>query len=342
MMKWIYNLSYDELKNDLLKINLVHYSPDQIFYWLYRKEISEIDSWTNIQKKNRGILQKMYDTQLNKIIDIKSDHQGTKKILIQMNDGQKIESVLIKEKDHYTFCLSSQVGCPLNCDFCATGKMGFIRNLSSGEILSQLLLLKKQIGHYKGKLNIVFMGMGEPLLNYENLSKALEIISAQQGMGISPRNITLSTAGILEKIILFERNFPSIKISFSLNAPDEDSRKNLMPVSQKENLYDILDYFRKVRRKHRITFVYILLQGVNDSIENAQSVTHLLRGIVCKINLIPYNTIETNHFKTPDKKAVNDFADFLHSKGFTVLVRWSKGREIKSACGQLAVSKIKN
>jgi 23S rRNA (adenine2503-C2)-methyltransferase len=338
-MKWIYDLSFDELADDIFQLRLTRYAVDQIFSWLYRKINPDIDFWTNIAKKNREILKKMYDTRLDKIMAVRTDDQGTKKFLLRLRDGQAIESVLMKEKEHYTCCLSSQVGCSLNCAFCATGKMGFIRDLSSGEILTQLLLMKKYLGNYRGKLNIVFMGMGEPLLNYENLSKALGIITSETGMGISPRNITLSTAGILEKIKQFDRDFPRIKFSFSLNAPDDETRKKLMPVSRRENLDKILEYFRKARRKYRMTVEYVLIRGLNDSRENALSVARLLKGIPCKINIIPYNSVETCKFNSPDENIVNEFADILYSKGYTVLVRWSKGRDIKSACGQLAAKR---
>lgn len=336
-MKWIYDLSYDELKNDILQLRMPAYSVNQISSWLYRRSNPGIDHWTDIAKKNREILKKKFDTRLDEIVDSRTDGQGTVKFLIRMRDGQAIESVLMKEKEHYTCCLSSQIGCSLGCVFCATGQMGFVRNLSSGEIISQLLLMKMYLGNYKGKMNIVFMGMGEALLNYENLSRALKIIVSETGMGISPRNITLSTAGILEKIKLFERNFPRIKISFSLNAPDEETRKKLMPVSRREKLADILEYFRKVDRKYRMTVEYVLIQGLNDTPENARSVCRLLRGISCKINVIPYNAIAMSEFRSPEENAIEAFAGIVRSQGYTVLVRWSKGRDIQSACGQLVV-----
>jgi 23S rRNA (adenine2503-C2)-methyltransferase len=297
-----------------------------------------MDTWTNVSKINRERLATQFDTSLNHIIDILEDQQGTKKILFELKDKLRIESVSIKEKDHYTFCISTQVGCALGCRFCATGKIGFKRNLTPGEILSQILSLKKDIQPYTGKINIVFMGMGEPLLNYDHLKQALEIITAEKGMSISPRNITLSTAGILDKLRQFETDFPRVKISFSLNAPGASLRESLMPISKNEKLDDILEYFRSTSadRKHRITFEYVLLKGVNDSLEDAGKIIKLLRGISCKINLIPYNRNEGIPFETPAPAAVEAFGDYLHSRGFTVIVRWSKGGDIKSACGQLA------
>jgi 23S rRNA (adenine2503-C2)-methyltransferase len=337
-MKWIYDLAYGQLKEEILAIGLKKFTADQMFQWLYEKNTRDINAWTNISKTAREMLTKKYDTSLNRTIDIKEDQEGTKKFLFELADKQRIESVLIKEKDHYTFCISTQVGCPLNCRFCATGKMGLKRNLGPGEILSQILSLKNQLHPYKGKLNLVFMGMGEPLLNYENLEQALEIITSEQGMGISPRNITVSTAGILKQIRQFETDFPGAKISFSLNAPNASLRETLMPVSKKEKLPEILDYFRRTARdrKHRITFEYVLLKGVNDSLAHAREIVKLLHGIPCKVNLIPYNPIKGADFETPDPDRVEAFSHHLYSAGYTVVVRWSKGKDIQSACGQLA------
>jgi 23S rRNA (adenine2503-C2)-methyltransferase len=341
-MKWIYDLAYGRLKEEIIVLGLKTFTVDQVFQWLYEKNVQDINAWSNISKANHDILSQNFDTMLDNIIGFEEDSEGTHKFLFELKDRNQVEAVLIKEKDHYTFCISTQVGCALKCQFCATGRMGFRRNLTSGEILSQVLSLKKELPGYTGKLNIVFMGMGEPLLNYENLKQALEIISNEKGIGISPRNITISTAGILENLRQFEKDFPRVKISFSLNAPDPALRETLMPISKKEKLEDILDYFRQnaSTRKHRITFEYVLLKGVNDSREDAQKIVKLLRGIPCKINLIPYNSNKQLIFKTPDRTEVEAFSDLLHSKGFTVIVRWSKGRDIKSACGQLAARGI--
>lgn len=340
-MKWIYDLTFEQLKEEITAAGIKKFTAAQIFQWLYEKNTRDIDAWSNIAKPTRAALAKQYDASLNKIIAKKEDHSGAKKILFELSDGYRIEAVLIKEKDHYTFCISTQVGCALNCSFCATGRMGFKRNLSPGEILSQVLSLEKEIPGYTGKLNIVLMGMGEPLMNYENLKQALEIITSEKGINISPRNITLSTAGILEKIRRFEKDFPRVKISFSLNAPETVLRESLMPISRKEKLPDILDYFRAAAagRKHRITFEYVLIKGVNDSLDHARLTSNLLRGIPCKINLIPYNPTDSIGFETPDPGDVEIFSDYLHSKGYTVIIRWSKGRDIKSACGQLAGEK---
>lgn len=335
-MKWIYDLSYRDLKKEINGCGMKEFVADQIFQWIYGKIVQEIDGWTNISRTNRDMLSGIFNASLDKYIKVNQDQEGTKKYLFELKDGHKIESVFMKEKHHYTFCISTQVGCALKCQFCATGGLGFKRNLTSGEILSQILTLKRDIGPYQGKLNLVFMGMGEPFLNYDHLKKALDILVADPGVGIFPRNITVSTAGILKGIKRFEMDFPNAKLSFSLNAPNSSLREQFMPVSKTERLEDILNYFRSFKRKHRITFEYILLKGLNDSLADARQLGRLLRGIPCKVNIIPLNENENIDFKAPARDVVEEFCEFLHRMGFTVIVRWSKGRDIQSACGQLA------
>jgi 23S rRNA (adenine2503-C2)-methyltransferase len=215
--------------------------------------------------------------------------------------------------------------------------MGFRRNLSAGEMLTQVLVLKKELGGYAGKLNLVFMGMGEPLLNYENLVRALRTISEPDGLNISPRHVTVSTAGIVNHLKKLERDFPLVKIAFSLNAPTSTLRCDLMPVSRREDLDEILAYFREHKRRQRITFEYVLLSGVNDSPAQARLLVKLLHGIPAKVNLIPYNENPDLPFHRPGETAIEAFRAVLLEKGLTVITRWSKGQSIRSACGQLAV-----
>ncbi len=335
-MNWFYDLSERDLKDTIKSLGLKEFVSSQISTWLLKKNVFDPFEWGNISKENRKVLSENLDFSLNRVVRIDKDPSGTRKFLIELSDGNRIESVLIKEKNHFTFCISSQVGCALGCKFCATGNLGFKRDLSSGEIISQVLLLKKDLEDYKGKINLVFMGMGEPLLNYKNLKKALLILTNEKGVGISPRRITVSTAGILKNLKKLEIDFPNIKISFSLNSSDNIQRGRVMPVSKKETLDDIIDYFRSKKRKHRITFEYVIIDGVNDSLDDGDKIMKLLRGIPSKINIIPYNPNDFAEFKTPSEKKIDDFAEHLAEKGMTVMVRWSKGRDIRSACGQLA------
>lgn len=336
-MKWIYELSQKELLKELQQKEFKSYAADQIFLWLYNKGEPDINRWENISKKNRDIFKENYFTDYNKVIDISNDKEGTVKFLIQLHDKKKIEAVLIKEKQHFTFCISTQVGCPLECTFCATGRIGFKRNLTSGEIINQVLILKNFLDPFKGKVNIVFMGMGEPLLNYKNLNKALQIIISPEALSISPRSVTVSTAGIFKGIKDLLKDFPQIKLGFSLNASNQKLREELMPQTKNQNLEIILTYFRDTSLKHKITFEYVLLKGINHSLDQARELVNLIKGIKCKINLIPFNK-NSSGFSPPEERDIEIFARYLKTKNLTITTRWSKGNKIKAACGQLALS----
>jgi 23S rRNA (adenine2503-C2)-methyltransferase len=334
---WILERDLTELREELRAAGFRDYTARQVFQWLYQKNNQDPATWSNIHKQDRERLADHYECGCRPVLSGQSDDQGTRKLLIGLADGLKIEAVLIREKGHYTFCLSTQVGCALGCRFCATGTMGMRRNLGAGEIVSQVLALKKELGDYAGKVNLVFMGMGEPLLNYDNLSLALRRLSAADALAIPPRHITVSTVGILENLKKLELDFPQVRIAFSLNAPDNELRAQLMPVSRSENLGSLLAYFKEKKRRLRITVEYVLLRGVNDSPAQARELVHVLHGIPAKVNLIPYNENPALPFKRPDENAVENFRAELVRRGLTVVTRWSKGRSIGSACGQLAV-----
>lgn len=333
---WLLERQLNELQEELRQAGFRPFTARQVFQWAYHKNIQDPAAWSNIGKAGREKLAELYECACRPVLDVQRDEQGTRKFLIGLADGLRVESVLIREKDHYTFCLSTQVGCALACRFCATGGMGFRRNLSAGEMLTQVLTLKKELGDYSGKLNLVFMGMGEPLLNYDNLARALRAISEPDGLNISPRHVTVSTAGILENLKKLEQDFPLVKIAFSLNAPTAALRSDLMPVSRRENLDGLLAWFRGHKRRQRITFEYVLLQGVNDSPAQARQLAKLLHGIPAKVNLIPYNENPAQPFRRPDEAALEKFRSVLLETGLTVITRWSKGQGIRSACGQLA------
>jgi 23S rRNA (adenine2503-C2)-methyltransferase len=334
---WILERLQCELKDELHAEGFRDFVARQVFQWVYHKNSQDPTGWSNIAKGNREKLARLYDWDLRPVLDCRRDEQGTRKFLIGLADGLQIETVLIPEKDHFTFCLSTQVGCALACRFCATGSMGYRRNLSAGEMVTQVLTLKKELGEYSGKLNLVFMGMGEPLLNYENLARALRLIGDADGLNISPRHVTVSTVGILEKLEKLEREFPLVKVAFSLNAPEASLRADLMPVASREGLDSLLAHFRNHKRRQRITFEYVLLAGVNDAPAQARQLARLLHGIPAKVNLIPYNANPRLPFKRPAEVDVEKFRTVLLEKGLTVITRWSKGQEIHSACGQLVV-----
>ena len=329
--------SLTELQEELRAVGFRDYTARQIFQWLYQKNNQDPAAWSNIGKADREKLADLYEWECRPVLSVQSDEQGTHKFVIGLDDGLKIEAVLIHERDHVTFCLSTQVGCALGCRFCATGTMGLRRNLSAGEIVSQVLTLKRKLADDPGKMNLVFMGMGEPLLNYDNLKTALQRITAVEGLNISPRHVTVSTVGILENLKKLEADFPAVKVAFSLNAPDSELRSRLMPVSRREGLDSLLAYFKAKKRRQRITFEYVLLHGVNDSPAQARELVRLLHGIQAKVNLIPYNENPSLPFQRPSEEAVEIFRSELVKRGLTVITRWSKGRNIASACGQLAI-----
>ena len=289
MKPWILERQFNELKNELGAAGFRAFTARQVFQWVYQKNNQTPAAWSNIAKADRERIAELYDCACRPVLERRGDDQGTRKFLIGLADGLQIETVLIREKDHYTFCLSTQVGCALACAFCATGTMGFRRNLSSGEMLTQVLTLKKKSGEYCGKLNLVFMGMGEPLLNYDNLARALRTITDREGLAISHRHVTVSTAGILENLIKLEKDFPQVGIAFSLNAPTAGLRGELMPVSRRESLDGLLAHFREHKRRRRLTCEYVLLGGVNDAPAQARQLVRLLHGIPVKVNLIPCN-----------------------------------------------------
>ena len=337
MKPWILERSLAELQEEMRIAGFRDYTAGQVFQWLFQKNNQEPATWSNLHKQDREKLAEFYECGCRPVLSIQQDDQGTKKFLIGLADGQKIEAVLISEPDHHTFCLSTQVGCALACRFCATGTMGLRRNLSAGEIVSQVLTLKKELNEPDGKVNLVFMGMGEPLLNYDNLRPALQRIIAAEALAISPRHVTVSTVGILENLKKLEHDFPQVGIAFSLNAPDSDLRARLMPVSRPEDLNRLLAYFRKNKRRRRLTCEYVLLRGVNDDPAQARALVRLLHGIPVKINLIPYNENPALPFQRPDENTVEKFRSELVRRGMIVLTRWSKGQSICSACGQLTV-----
>ena len=334
---WILERQLGELRSELVAEGFRDFVARQVFQWVYHKNSQDPSAWSNIARAGREKLAALYDWDLRPVLQRQGDAREARKLLLQLQDGQRIESVLIPEKGHYTFCLSSQAGCPLACAFCATGAMGFRRDLSAGEIVSQVLSLKRELGDPAGRLNLVFMGMGEPLLNYGNLSRALRVIFEPDGLNISPRHVTVSTAGILGRLMELENDFPQVKIALSLNAPDPQLRAELMPISRKHGLDDILAYFRAHKRRQRITFEYVLLAGINDSPAQARQVARLLHGIPAKVNLIPYNANQGMPFKRPDEGTVEKFRSILLERGLTAVTRWSKGQESRAACGQLAV-----
>ena len=307
----------------------------QILSWIY-KGINEFDNMKNIPKSLISKIKENFIINLPKIIEVyKSDIDGTEKFLLGFEDGNLIESVLMRYKHGNSICISTQVGCRMGCKFCASTINGRVRNLTTGEILSQVLVVQNYISERIS--NIVLMGSGEPLDNYDNVVKFLEVVSAEYGLNIGQRHITLSTCGIVPKIYeLADKEF-SITLAISLHAFSDEKRKDIMPIANKYSISEILKackyYIDKTNR--RITFEYALVKEINDGAEDARALGKLLKGMLCHVNLIPVNEIKENTFKRSSKKAIEDFSEILKTYGIEVTTRREMGSDINAACGQL-------
>ena len=328
----------EELENFLERLGEKKYKAKQLAKWIYNKGVINFEEMTDLSKELRRKLSEVaYIGKLKLTRKQVSKIDQTEKFLFELFDGKRIETVLMREKNRTTVCISTQVGCALNCIFCATGKSGFERNLSAGEIVDQIIAVKGYLKEDEKVTNVVIMGMGEPLLNYENTVKAIRIIQSELGLSISAKRITLSTSGIAPEIYKLADERLKIKLALSLNAPDDELRRKLMPLTKKYPLSEVLEALKYYAKKNdiRITFEYVLIKDVNDSEEQALKLAKLIRGIPCKINLIPYNPIKECPYKKPDEETLMKFRDILYPRAPAVTLRRSKGEDIQAACGQL-------
>jgi len=309
----------------------------QLFKWIYQEGVKSFEPMTDISKKfrteldNAGIIRKLKISQ-----KLLSD-DGTIKLLFDLGDGRSIESVLIPEKRRLTICVSCQAGCAMGCKFCATGSMGFKRNLDAGEIVDQILQGSESFG--RNINNIVFMGMGEPMMNLNNVLKACDILTDKLGLSFSHKKITISTVGLVRTMKKFVASGHKVGLAISLHSADEEIRKRIIPVAAKNPLSEILKLAKLYAEKtgRRVSFEYLLLGGVTDSIADAKKLVKAIDGIPCKINLIRYNPVEGLPFKKPDESDVQKFNDYLNPRTYAVMIRESRGTDISGACGQLAV-----
>lgn len=332
--------SFIELKEAEAKILLSElggepYRFNQIHNWIFKNQISDWEEVENIPKKLQDNLSKTINLHPLEIVHITgSKTEPTRKFLFKTQDGNSIESVLMHDKERTTICISSQVGCAVDCKFCATASMGFIKNLTAGEIIDQVLHIERE--SKKKTTNVVFMGMGEPFLNYRQVMEGATRLNKE--MGIGARRITISTAGIVPKIRQMADENCQFKLAISLNAVDEDKRKNIMPLTDTHSLKSLIDsafyYYEKTKRF--ITFEFVLLKGINDSPSDGKQLIKYLAGLPCKVNVIPYNEIG-GKFDRPEQQKIHNFLNILKDAPFTVTVRWSKGIDIDAGCGQLAV-----
>ncbi|KPL03590.1 MAG: hypothetical protein AMJ73_06210 [candidate division Zixibacteria bacterium SM1_73] len=326
----------DDLEKLLEELGERTYKANQLASWIYDKGSTNFSQMTDLSKSLREKLSSIACIDTIRLIKAQtSELDFSKKFLFELRDGERIEAVLMWEDDRTTICVSTQVGCPLGCAFCATGKMGFKRNLTPGEIVDQILALKDH-----RPTHVVLMGMGEPLLNYENTIKALKIVNSELGLSFAGKRITLSTVGIPNMIKKLADLTWRIRLAISLNAPNDQKRSQLMPINKKYPLNTLLEavkYYAK-KKKLRLTFEYVLIKDFNDSEEDALELSKLVRGIPCKINLIPYNSVPDLPFEKPSEEKITAFRDYLYPRCPTVTLRKSKGEDIQAACGQLCTS----
>ncbi len=343
----------DKLSERLVHMGLKKYRASQVFEWIYRKRASTFDQMTNIAKAERCMLAEEFYISALRLLKTECSLDGTRKFLFELEDGHTIESVLIPEEDRSTLCISSQVGCAQACRFCLTGSRGLQRNLEAFEIADQVMTVEKILETEYQKTakearesflersrhitNIVLMGMGEPLANFDNVMGALKIITADKGIGFSPRRVILSTDGLAPEIEKLGRTGVKVNLAVSLNAATDQTRDRIMPVNKRYPLSELLAACRRfpLEARRKITFEYVLLRDVNDSAADALQLARLLRGMRCKVNLIPFNPFPGSEFKRPDDSAVRRFQKILLEHHYIAPVRESRGRDISAACGQL-------
>ncbi len=337
LYKPVIGQSSEELENALAAINEKPFRGRQIFDWIYKKQIYDFSKMSDLPSSLREKLKSNKVHPLKLIKGENSSTKKTKKFLFQLETGEQIESVLMKHGDRNTICLSTQVGCAVDCGFCATAKMGFIKNLTAGEIVDQFIQLR-DISNRK-ITNVVFMGMGEPFLNYRNTISAANLLNNSKGINMAAWRITISTSGIISKINQFAKEKQPYKLAISLNGTSQTQRLKTMPVTKNQTFSNLLiavkNYAYKTRKK--VTIEYVLLDGVNDQPSDGRELIKILNNTNCKLNIIPYNEID-GEYKRPSEDTINKFLDSLKNAMFPITVRWSKGQDIDAGCGQLVTT----
>ena len=347
--KNIIGLSREEIGDRFLGLGLQKFRSRQVWHWLYHKGVKSFEEMTTLSKKVRAQLGQTFSIKRPMVSEKQTSADGTIKWLLQFEDGAKAETVFIPEEDRGTLCISSQVGCTLNCSFCHTGTQKLVRNLSSSELVGQILIAFDELSAWPSAqigrplTNIVLMGMGEPLYNLDNVIKALKIIMDNEGISISKRRITLSTSGIVPK---FNRCGleTDVNLAISLHAVTDDVRDILVPINKRYPIKELLNACREypgVSNSRRITFEYVMLKGINDSSSDARALIKLMEGIPAKINLIPFNPWPGSPYECSEKKQIEEFAKIVLKAGYPSPVRTPRGDDILAACGQLKSASVK-
>lgn len=343
LMKEICSLHLNECQNWLLENGEKPFRAAQIFDWIYKKGVLSFEEMLNLSKELRTKLQNSFAFPCLKLVrSVDSEDGQTTKFLWELADGKRVESVLIRSDERRTVCVSCQVGCPASCAFCASGKEGLIRNLSAGEIVEQVLQIDRFLRPLQERVShIVYMGMGEPMENYDAVVRSIEILNSETGLHISQRRITVSTVGVVEGIHKLAKEKCHVNLVLSLHAPNQHIRKKIIPYARKYPLEEILmamDEYADITKRD-ITYEYTMLAGINDSLKAADELATLLKGKQCTVNLIPYNPVGTLQLRRPSSDTIVAFRALLEERGINTTWRYTKGTDIAAACGQLALQK---
>ena len=340
-MKNIKDYNLEELKQELISLGEKPFRAEQIFKWLYIEKVHSFDEMTNLSLELREKLKQNYDICNFSIVKKLESKDGTKKYLFGLSDGNAIESVLMQYHFGKTVCVSSQIGCKMGCKFCASTGIAFVRSLTSGEIVEQIIAIEQDIGEKIS--NVVFMGIGEPFDNYDNVMNAIKILNNQKGLNIGARHISVSTSGLVPKIYQFADENVQCTLSISLHSANNETRSSMMPVNNAYNIQELIKackyYISKTNK--RISFEYALAKDNNDNQKAADELIALLQGMLCHVNLIPINKIENGKYIKSSNENIIKFRDYLNSKGITATIRRELGSDIEAACGQLRRKNLK-
>lgn len=340
-MKNIKDFNLDELEEELVSLGEKKFRAEQIFKWIYVEKVKSFDEMTNLSMELREKLKENYTMCNFEILRKQESVDGTKKYLFDVLDGNAIETVLMEYHHGKTICVSSQIGCKMGCKFCASTGLNFARNLTAGEIVEQIIAVEQDIGEHIS--NIVFMGIGEPLDNYDNVMKAIKILNNQKGLNIGARHISISTSGLVPKIYDLSNENLQCTLSISLHATNNEKRSSMMPVNDAYPIEELMkackEYIKKTNK--RISFEYALAKDNNDNLEDAKELVKLLKGMLCHVNLIPINKIENGNYVKSTNENIIKFRDYLNEHGIVATIRRELGSDIDAACGQLRRKEMK-
>lgn len=343
--KDFFNYSYSELVDVLDKeFGATRFRATQLFEWVYRRGVTDFDQMTNIGRALREKLAERFVFPVARIHDRQISSDGTRKYLFEVEGGDLVESVMIKQPNRMTLCVSSQVGCAMGCRFCRTGTMGLKRSLSTSEIIRQVRGVIEDAKNFGDSFsNIVFMGMGEPLHNFDGVTRAVKLLTDPVGFGMSPRKVTVSTVGLVPAIRKLAASDVSVSLAVSLNATTDEVRSQVMPINDRFPISELLDAVKQfpVGPRKRVTIEYVMLGGLNDTEDDMRRLAKMMRGLPVKINLIPYNDNAGLGFNTPPREWVHHWQRYMNTQGLQAFIRWSKGQDIAAACGQLATASRK-